>query len=80
MQGIVVDSVFSRGFPLKPRAIIKSDKELVTKFMSSRYQAVLRIRILRIRMFSGLQDPDPNPLVKGMDPDPDPDPSITKQK
>ncbi len=69
---------FQLGFPLKPRAIIKSDKEQVTKFMSSRYQAVLRIRILRIRMFSGLQDPDPNPLVKGIDPDPDP--SITKQK
>ncbi len=29
-------------------------------------------------MFSVLLDPDPNPLVKGMDPDPDP--FITKQK
>ena len=36
-------------------------------------------------MFLGLQDPDPDPLVKGMDPDPDPaldpdpDPSIIMQ-
>jgi hypothetical protein len=36
---------------------------------------VLRIRI---RMFLGLQDPDP--LVRGMDPDLDPDPSIIQQK
>ncbi len=46
-----------------------------------------RNRIRRIRMFSGLMDPDPDPLVRGMDPDPDPlvrgmdpDPSIIKQK
>jgi hypothetical protein len=31
-------------------------------------------------MFLGLLDPDPNPLVKGMDPDPDLDPSIIMQK
>jgi hypothetical protein len=39
---------------------------------------VLRIRtwIGRICMFLGLLDPDPNPLVRGMDPDP----SIIKQK
>jgi hypothetical protein len=33
---------------------------------------------IRIHMFLGLQDPEPDPLVKGMDPDPDP--SIIKQK
>jgi len=49
-------------------------------------KAVLRIRIHRIHVFLGLQDPDPNPLVRGMDPDPDPaldpdpDPSIIMQK
>jgi hypothetical protein len=36
------------------------------------------------RMFLGLLDPDPDPLVRGMDPDPVPepnlDPFITKQK
>jgi hypothetical protein len=37
--------------------------------------AVLRIRI---RMFFGLLDPDPDTLVRGTDPDPVP--SITKQK
>ncbi len=48
--------------------------------------AVLRIRIHRIHVFFGLLDPDPDPLVRGMDPDPDPaldpdpDPSIIMQK
>ncbi len=41
-------------------------------------QGVLRIRIRRIHMFSGFLDPDPDPLVRGMDSDSDP--SITKQK
>jgi hypothetical protein len=40
---------------------------------------VLRIRIHRIHTFLALLDPDPDPLVRGMDPDPDLDPSITKQ-
>jgi hypothetical protein len=35
-------------------------------------------------MFLSLLDPDPDPLVRGMDPDPalnpDPDPSISMQK
>jgi hypothetical protein len=39
-------------------------------------QAVLRIRIHLIHMFLGLWDPDPDPLVRGMDPDP----SIIMQK
>ncbi len=42
-----------------------------------KFQAVFRIR----HMFLGLPDPDPDPLVRGMDPDPalDPDPSIIMQ-
>jgi hypothetical protein len=36
----------------------------------------IRIRIHRIHMFLGLQDPYPDPLVRGMDPDP----FITMQK
>ena len=36
----------------------------------------IRIRIHRIHMFLGLLDPDPDPLVRGMNPAPDPDPSI----
>ncbi len=36
----------------------------------------IRIRIHRIHMFLGLLDPDPDPLVRGMDPDH----SIIKQK
>jgi hypothetical protein len=44
---------------------------------------VLRIRIHRIHVFLGLQDPDPDALVRGLDPDPaldpDPDPSIIMQ-
>ena len=31
---------------------------------------MLRIRIRPIRMFLGLLDPDPYPLVRGTDPDP----------
>ncbi len=38
----------------------------------------IRIRIRRIRMFLGLLDPNPDPLVRGMDLDPDP--CISKQK
>ncbi len=44
----------------------------------------IRIQIHRIHMFLGLLNPDPDPLVRGMDPDPaldqDPDPSIIMQK
>ncbi len=42
----------------------------------------IRSRIRRIHMFLGLLDPDPDPLVRGVDPDPapDPGPAITKQK
>ncbi len=43
----------------------------------SLFGTVLRIRILRTRMFLGLLD-DPDSLVRGTDPDPDP--SIIKQK
>jgi hypothetical protein len=39
--------------------------------------AVLRIRI---RMFLGLLDPDPDPLFRSMDLDPDLDPPNIKQK
>jgi hypothetical protein len=41
-------------------------------------KAVLRIWI-RIHVFLGLLDPDPDPLVRGMDTDPGLDPSIIKQ-
>jgi hypothetical protein len=41
--------------------------------------AVLRIQI-RIHVFLGFLDPDPDLLVRGMDPDPDLDPSNIKQK
>ncbi len=36
------------------------------------FKAGLRIRIHRVHMFLGLPDPDPDPLVRGMDPDSDP--------
>jgi len=41
-----------------------------------------RIWIHRIHVFLGILDPDPDPLVRGMDPDPVPylDPSNVKQK
>ncbi len=34
-------------------------------------EPVLRIRIHQIRMFLGLLDPEPDPLLRGTDPDPD---------
>ncbi len=43
--------------------------------MYSGVEPVLRIGI---RIFFGLLDPDPDPLLRGTDPDPDP--SIIKQK
>jgi hypothetical protein len=52
--------------------------ESASNALNHHCEAVLRIRIRRIRMFLGLLDPDPDPLVRGMDPDPDP--SIIKQK
>ncbi len=54
------------------------DSTLLTTFLTGETanQPVLRIRIHRIHMFLGLQDPDP--LVRGLDPDPDP--SIIMQK
>jgi hypothetical protein len=62
---------------LRSTAGLVSDVERLAAEMSA-YQAVLRIRIRihRIQMFLGLQDPDPDPLVRGMDPDP----STTMQK
>ncbi len=39
-------------------------------------KAVFGIQIRRIRMFWGLPDPDPNPLVRGMDPNPASHPSF----
>jgi hypothetical protein len=35
---------------------------------------------IRIRMFLGLLDPDPDPLVRGTDPDQKPDPSLFSHK
>jgi hypothetical protein len=40
----------------------------------------IRIGIHRIHMFLSLLDPDPDPLVRGMDLEPDPNPSIIQQK
>ncbi len=48
-----------------------------------RYQMFYWIEVWRIRirnMFSGLLDPDSDPLVKGADPATAQDPSIIKQK
>ncbi len=53
-------------------------KAFFLDFKEIRYEAVFRIRIHRIHVFFGLLNPDPDPLVRGMDPDPDP--SIIMQK
>jgi hypothetical protein len=54
----------------------KTEEEIET--LRKNPKAVFRIH--RIHMFLGLLDPDPDPLVRGMDPDPDLDPSIILQK
>ena len=48
------------------KAIIRIRKQNATQLL----QAVLMIRIRRIRMFLGLPDPHPDPLVTSTDPDP----------
>jgi hypothetical protein len=57
------------------QAAIK-DIRKVTPKQNNWQKPELRIRIRWIRMFLGLLDPDPDPLVRVLDPDP----SITKQK
>ncbi len=51
--------------------------------LTGRTGAPLAVFRIRIHVFLGLLDPDPDPLVRGMDPDTDraldPDPSIIKQ-
>ncbi len=58
--------------------ITKKHKRVAYKAV---FLILIRIRIHRIPVF-GLLDPDPDPLVRGMNPDPalDPDPSIIMQK
>jgi hypothetical protein len=56
---------------------MKRLKKLIFFQLFIHYSTVLRIRI---HMFLGLPDLDPDPLVRGMAPDPDPDPSIMMQK
>jgi hypothetical protein len=50
--------------------------QLSTVMLAAYLVQLLRIRIHRIHVFLGLQDPDPDPLVRGMDPDP----SVIMQK
>jgi hypothetical protein len=40
----------------------------------------IQIRIHQINVFLGLLDPDPGPLVRGMDPDPDLDLDLSNIK
>jgi hypothetical protein len=64
-------SVSSTG---RPKLNVKEFNGLVHEY---RNPQVLRA-VLRIRMFLGLLDPHPDPLVSGTGPDPEP--SIIKQK
>ncbi len=70
--------VSENGEPSNPKKVhINSwfDDIPIKKKNSVLFQAVFRIRI---HMFLGLMDPNPEPLVRGIDPDPDP--SIINQK
>jgi hypothetical protein len=66
----------SEYFPFRIRIFPSRSRISIKEF--EYFKPVLRIRIHRIHMFWGLQDPDPDPLVRVMDPDPDP--SINMQK
>ncbi len=67
----------------QPPILNSAVSTLVRKHRDSHFRAVFRIRIRWNQMFLDLLDPDPDPLVRGMDPDTDPaldpDPSIIKQ-
>jgi hypothetical protein len=55
----------------EPKIIIPNPQHLIFVLVSvhnAHYVPVLRIRI---HMILALLDPDPDPLVRGMDPDPD---------
>jgi hypothetical protein len=52
---------------------MRTSKDLL--FYTEDFPAVLRIQIHRIHVFLGFLDPDPDPLVRGMEPDP----SISKK-
>jgi hypothetical protein len=57
---------------------LEEDGENITLMTAwESYKAVFRIH--RIHMFLGLLDPDPDPLVRGMDPDPDLDEKIVRK-
>ncbi len=58
--------------------IPRSNYDLVRTYLVLLSVLRIRIRIHRIHAFLGLLDPDPDPLVIGMDSDVDP--SINKQK
>ncbi len=56
----------SSGSPQKQRRMIPP---LVRLHFPDPFLPVLGIRIRKIRMFLGLPDPEPDPLVRGIDPD-----------
>ncbi len=68
------------GFKFAKSAKMTTPPQKKKLFDTGIEKPVVRIRIHRIHMFLGLLDPDPDPLVRGMDPDPalDSDPSIVK--
>jgi hypothetical protein len=56
--------------------------EIRIRILDSKYEPQNKKRFM-VHVFLSLLDPDPDPVVRGMDPDPsldpDPDPSIIKQ-
>jgi hypothetical protein len=74
----------SREVEGRPLVLVRTPSHRQTVAINTEVNAVFRIRI---HLFLGLLDPDPDSLVRGMDPDPDPaldpdpdpDPSIIMQ-
>jgi hypothetical protein len=69
-----------RAYHIPVRQIKSVTLYLLLCFKCCQVQSLLDEAVFRIRihMFLGLPDPNPDPLVRGMDPDPDP--SIIMQK
>ncbi len=73
-----INQCFQKQLPLPVSAAIRTSPPPRMRGMASAYKMETFVTVLRIRihMFLGLLDPDPDPLVRGMDPGP----SIIKQK
>ncbi len=70
----------STGYQSLTRSIFMNNVDIFPLLSVRIIQSAAVLRIRRIRMFLGLLDPDPDPLVRGMDPDPSISPKQNSKK